>query len=102
MADRAARQAKLEALRAAKGGGSKAAASSDGDVYTLVPDDVYHDVVRSRLAQDDFIEDDDGSGMSRFAVNAADLLGYVDNGMDDWDRGGGPEVESDDEEGALG
>ena len=64
MADRAARQAKLEALRAAKGGGSKAAASSDGDVYTLVPDDVYHDVVRSRLAQDDFIEDDDGSGLS--------------------------------------
>ena len=101
MADRAARQAKLEALRAAKGGGSKAAASSDGDVYTLVPDDVYHDVVRSRLAQDDFIEDDDGSGLSRCAIAWSDSSGYVDNGMDDWDREGGPEVESDDEEGAL-
>lgn len=36
-------------------------------------DDDYKSIVKGRLQEDDFIEDDDGSG-------------YIDNGMDDWDR----------------
>lgn len=47
-------------------------------------DDQYRSIVGSRLDQDDFIIDDDGSG-------------YVDNGMDDWDQGGSEE-ESEDED----
>ncbi len=39
-------------------------------------------MVKQRLDEDDFIEDDDGSG-------------YVDNGMDDFDR---PSDEDDDED----
>lgn len=51
-------------------------------------DDQYRSIVGDRLDQDDFIIDDDGSG-------------YVDNGMDDWDRGDGQgdgEEESEDED----
>ena len=33
----------------------------------------YRAIVKKRLNEDDFIEDDDGSG-------------YIDNGMDDFDR----------------
>lgn len=39
----------------------------------MVDDTDYKAIVKGRLQEDDFIEDDDGSG-------------YVDNGMDDWDR----------------
>lgn len=52
-------------------------------MYDEVSDDQYRSIVDSRLAQDDFIEDDDGSG-------------YVDNGMDDW--GDEEEEESEDED----
>lgn len=45
-------------------------------------DEQYTSIVGSRLEEDDFIVDDDGSG-------------YVDNGMDDW---GGGEEESEDED----
>jgi len=49
-----------------------------------VTDDQYRSIVGSRLDQDDFIIDDDGSG-------------YVDNGMDDWDNAENGE-ESEDED----
>lgn len=42
--------------------------------------------MKERLDEDDFIEDDDGSG-------------YVDNGMDDFDRPTDEEEESDSDEG---
>lgn len=45
-------------------------------------DEQYHSIVGSRLENDDFIVDDDGSG-------------YVDNGADDWGRA---ESESEDED----
>lgn len=51
-------------------------------MFDEVDEDDYKKIVRSRLDQDDFIEDDDGGG-------------YVDNGMDVFEQ----EVEpSDDEE----
>ena len=82
------RREKLEQLRASKSAkGRVAATSSDGDLYDLVPQEVYESVVRSRLAEDDFIVDDNGEG-------------YVDNGMDDWDRPN-EDDESDEETGAL-
>lgn len=42
-------------------------------IYDKVTEEEYRMVVKQRLEEDDFIEDDDGSG-------------YVDNGMDDFDR----------------
>lgn len=41
------------------------------DLYEEVDEEAYKKVVRDRLAQDDFVVDDNGGG-------------YVDNGMDDW------------------
>lgn len=48
-------------------------------------DDQYRSIVGSRLEQDDFIIDDDGSG-------------YIDNGMDDWPGANSDEEESEDED----
>jgi DNA polymerase alpha subunit A len=42
-------------------------------LYDEVTEDQYKTIVGKRLARDDFIEDDDGSG-------------YADNGMDVWER----------------
>jgi len=42
--------------------------------------------VRGRLAEDEFIEEDQG------------VSGYADNGMDDWDRENRSESEDDDDE----
>lgn len=41
------------------------------DLYEEVDEEAYRKVVRDRLAQDDFVVDDNGGG-------------YADNGMDDW------------------
>lgn len=41
------------------------------ELYEEVSEDEYKKVVRDRLAQDDFVVDDNGEG-------------YIDNGMDDW------------------
>jgi DNA polymerase alpha subunit A len=57
---------------------------ADSELYDEVTDEQYRSIVGSRLEQDDFIIDDDGSG-------------YVDNGMDDW-GGGEDEEESEDED----
>lgn len=53
-------------------------------MYDEVTDEQYRSIVGSRLENDDFIIDDDGSG-------------YVDNGVDDW-GGGEDEEESEDED----
>lgn len=42
-------------------------------IYDEVDDEEYRTVVRARLDEDDFIEDDGCEG-------------YIDNGEDDWDR----------------
>lgn len=57
--------------------------ADESDIYDEVTEDQYQSIVGSRLANDDFIEDDDGSG-------------YVDNGMDDW--GGGVESSEDEDD----
>lgn len=41
-------------------------------------------MVRGRLMEDDFIEEDDG------------VSGYADHGMDDWDRSGSERDEDED------
>lgn len=57
----------------------------DSELYDEVDDDEYRAIVGDRLARDDFIDDDDGSG-------------YVDHGQDEWGGGGGEEEESEDED----
>lgn len=47
--------------------------TDDANIYDEVDEDDYKAIVGKRLERDDFIEDDDGSG-------------YIDNGMDVWDR----------------
>lgn len=63
------------------------------DLYQEVDEDEYKKVVRDRLAQDDFVVDDNGEG-------------YMDNGMDDWGdegrREGSYDEESDEEAGKKG
>lgn len=44
------------------------------DIYDEVDDSDYKVIVKGRLQEDDFIEEDDG------------VSGYADNGMEDWDR----------------
>ncbi|GAA6024619.1 hypothetical protein JCM10207_001023 [Rhodosporidiobolus poonsookiae] len=56
------------------------------DVYDEVDEDVYRSVVRGRLMEDDFIEEDEG------------VSGYADNGMDDWDRSGSEKGQSDEDD----
>lgn len=77
---------RLAALREAreKGGRLSQWKAGDSELYDEVTDEQYRSIVGSRLEQDDFIIDDDGSG-------------YVDNGMDDW-GGGEDDEESDDED----
>lgn len=57
---------------------------AESELYDEVTDDQYRSIVGTRLDQDDFVIDDDGSG-------------YIDNGMDDWD-GADQEDESEDED----
>ncbi|PWY98143.1 hypothetical protein BCV70DRAFT_202315 [Testicularia cyperi] len=56
--------------------------SDDDAIYDEVDEDEYRSIMRGRVMDDDFIEDDDGSG-------------YVDHGQDEWDRRG---AASDDDE----
>lgn len=63
--------------------------ASNDDIYDEVTEQDYRQIVGNRLARDDFIEDDDGTGM------------YVDNGVDDdigRRKGRNSEDESEEEE----
>lgn len=74
MASRAQRLEALAALKAARQGGvvpSKVEEDDDGAIYDEVTEETYQSLVRGRMMEDDFIEDDDGSG-------------YVDHGQDEW------------------
>lgn len=75
-ASRAKRLDALVALKAARSGGSRTDAmeTEDADIYDEVSEQTYQSIVRGRMMEDDFIEDDDGSG-------------YVDHGQDEWERG---------------
>ncbi|KAG8857126.1 DNA-directed DNA polymerase alpha catalytic subunit pol1 [Serendipita sp. 411] len=64
----------LENLRQARKGQSRAKQwkqTGSSAVYDEVSEDEFHEIVRSRLQQDDFVEDDG-------------VDGYADNGMDDF------------------
>lgn len=50
-------------------------------IFDEVDESDYRDIVKGRLAEDDFIEEEGG------------VSGYADNGMDDWDRSSGDEEE---------
>ncbi|WOO77500.1 DNA polymerase alpha catalytic subunit [Vanrija pseudolonga] len=78
------RLAQLREARA-KGGRLQQWKPDDSELYDEVDDDEYRAIVGDRLARDDFIDDDDGSG-------------YVDHGQDEWGGGGGEEEESEDED----
>ncbi|PKI84075.1 DNA-directed DNA polymerase [Malassezia vespertilionis] len=74
MAPRAQRLDALAALKAARSGGVRVHHSTrDEDaIYDEVSEQAYQSIVRGRMMDDDFIEDDDGSG-------------YVDHGQDEWE-----------------
>ncbi|BGP09423.1 DNA-directed DNA polymerase alpha catalytic subunit pol1 [Rhodotorula toruloides] len=83
---RAARE-RMEALRKARESGKRDYQLKEQEaVYDEVEEDVYRSVVRGRLMEDDFIEEDDG------------VSGYADNGMDDWDRSASEHDDDDDDE----
>ncbi|CDZ97565.1 dna polymerase alpha catalytic subunit [Phaffia rhodozyma] len=77
MSSRQARDAKLADLRAARAGVSRAkqwqASASSNKLYDEVDVEEYDQIVRDRLNENDFIEDDDGSG-------------YIDDGREVWGR----------------
>ncbi|CAD6916669.1 unnamed protein product [Tilletia laevis] len=88
MASKAKRLNALAALKAARSGApapKKDDSDSDNDIYDEVTEEEYKSIVRGRMMQDDFIEDDDGSG-------------YLDNGQDDWERQVGEDEEDGDSE----
>ncbi|KAG8835098.1 DNA-directed DNA polymerase alpha catalytic subunit pol1 [Serendipita sp. 399] len=75
----------LESLRQARKGQSRAKQwkqTGSSALYDEVSEDKYDEIVRDRLQQDDFVEDDG-------------IDGYADNGMDDF---GEPMEDSDEEE----
>ncbi|KAF7356957.1 DNA polymerase [Mycena venus] len=89
MADRSRREKKskldkLAEYKRAREGGGRVRKEEDVDIYDEVTEDQYKSIVRGRLQQDDFVEDD-GIG------------GYVDNGQED-DWGGGDDEEPDSDE----
>ncbi|RUO96935.1 DNA polymerase alpha subunit p180 N terminal-domain-containing protein, partial [Jimgerdemannia flammicorona] len=55
------------------------------DIYETVNEEDYQAIVKGRLQEDDFVVDDDGSG-------------YIDNGLEDWDREAGDSDDDDDDE----
>lgn len=59
----------------------RAQAKEDVAIYDEVDEGDYRSIVKGRLAEDDFIEEDNG------------VSGYADNGEDHWDRSGGSEDE---------
>ncbi|SPO47594.1 related to POL1 - DNA-directed DNA polymerase alpha, 180 KD subunit [Moesziomyces antarcticus] len=79
MSSKAKKLNALAALKAKRDGvdlpsTSKAGDNSDDDaIYDEVSEDEYRSIIRGRVMDDDFIEDDDGSG-------------YVDHGQDEWDQ----------------
>ncbi|WFD29013.1 DNA-directed DNA polymerase [Malassezia sp. CBS 17886] len=75
--------------RSKKGRGEEdnqpAADDEDVSIYDEVNEKTYQSFVRGRLMEDDFIDDDDGSG-------------YVDHGQDEWEHGAsGSEHDTEDE-----
>ncbi|SCV75007.1 BQ2448_8036 [Microbotryum intermedium] len=75
MASREAKRKQLEALKAARAGGGRVWENKEqAPVYDVVDEESYRSVVKGRLAEDDFIEEDGG------------VSGYADNGEDHWDR----------------
>ncbi|SCZ87769.1 BZ3500_MvSof-1268-A1-R1_Chr2-3g05237 [Microbotryum saponariae] len=89
MASREAKRKQLEALKAARAGGGRVWENKEqAPVFDVVDEESYRSVVKGRLAEDDFIEEDGG------------VTGYADNGEDHWDRSD-EEGHSDDEEREL-
>ncbi|GAA5933341.1 uncharacterized protein JCM15063_001288 [Sporobolomyces koalae] len=85
--DKEKRRAAQEALKAARLSGKRNyEVKQQDDVYDEVDEEVYRSVVRGRLAEDEFIEEDQG------------VSGYADNGMDDWDRDERSESDDDDDD----
>lgn len=86
--DRSRRNTKVDKLaaykRAREGGRREDNWDDDVALYDEVTDDQYKQIVKGRLAKDDFVVDDG-------------IEGYMDNGMDDW-GGGGAEEDSEEEE----
>ncbi|EIN03911.1 DNA polymerase alpha catalytic subunit [Punctularia strigosozonata HHB-11173 SS5] len=78
---------KLAAYKRAREGGSRAIAfeEDDGVLYDEVSEEQYKQIVKGRLAKDDFVVDDG-------------VEGYMDNGMDDWGNGGTDEEDDEEEQ----
>ncbi len=74
-------------MQTSKSGGGDHSDDDDA-IYDEVSEDEYRSILRGRIMDDDFIEDDDGSG-------------YVDHGQDEWDdraRGDDDDEDTEDEQ----
>ena len=89
MSSRAAAAAKLKELKALRAAGktriSTYEVEEQDELYDVVDEEGYKNVVRDRLQQDDFIVDDNGQG-------------YADDGREEWDDSHRYASETEDEE----
>lgn len=67
------RRRHLETLKACRAGQKREYKVSQDDIYETVSEETYKSIVQGRLAEDDFIENDDDSG-------------YVDQGTEEWEE----------------
>ncbi|KAK4703657.1 DNA polymerase alpha subunit A, partial [Phenoliferia sp. Uapishka_3] len=74
MSSKADKRAAMEKLKAARAGGKREYEAKAEDIYDEVDDTDYRSIVRGRLGEQDFVEDDGNAD------------GYADNGEENWDR----------------
>lgn len=72
MTDRKSKAEQLAELKRVRAGGKRVLKTEDTEIYDEVTEDQYRAIVRGRLQEDDFVEDDGADG-------------YMDTGVEEWE-----------------